>query len=87
MAVRLIRSTNIDSLVPIKSKPRKGFDDLLVRLFAVALLVGVFNAEDKGSTGVTSVGPVEQSGADQANVRSTGRARAKANPDIFSGGS
>ena len=47
----------------IDGKPRKGFDDLLVRFFAVALLVGIFNSEDKCTASVTSISPVEQSGA------------------------
>ena len=51
-----------------------------VALLAVARGVGVLDAEHEGAAGVAGVGPVEQRGADQADVRRAGRRRAEPDP-------
>ena len=69
---RLVWATDLHTFVPVQTQPTEGIQDHVERFFAVALGIGVFNAEDELSTGVTSVGPVKESGTHQTNVRKTG---------------
>ena len=51
-----------------------------IAFLGVALGVGVLDAEDERAAGVAGVGPVEQRGADHADMRSAGRRRAEPHP-------
>ena len=77
-----MRTADIDALVPVNTEPIQGLDDCLIGLFGVASGIGIFDAEDQLATSVTGICPVEQGGADEANVRGTGWRRAKAYANI-----
>ncbi len=85
LAVRSIRPTNIDALIPIDVQPPERIEELLVALLGVTRGVGVFDAEDQLASRVPGVGPVEQGRADQANVRRSRRRRAEADSDGVTG--
>src|SRR5699024_1105314 len=64
LTVGLMRAADFYTFVPVNAHPFHGIKKLLVRLFRVAFLVGVFNAEDHFAAGVAGPAPVEQGGAD-----------------------
>ena len=86
LAVRLVRAAHLDALFPADAEPFQRLEQLLVALLGVARRVRVLDAEDEGALGVPRVGPVEQGGADQADVRGAGRRRAEPDPDRGLGG-
>lgn len=72
LPVRPVRPTHLGPLIPIQAKPAQRVQQRQIAFLAVALGVGVLDAEHEGATGVPGVGPVEQRGADQTDVRSSG---------------
>ncbi len=81
LPVRLVRAADLDALVPVEPEPAQRVEELLVALLAVARRVGVLDAEHERAAGVPRVGPVEQRGADEPDVRRPGRGRAEADAD------
>jgi hypothetical protein len=81
LPVRLVGATDLGALVPVQPEPAQGVEDRVVALLAVARGIGVLDAEDEVAAGVARVRPVEERGADQADVRRAGRRRTEANPD------
>src|SRR6185312_343947 len=77
LAVRGVRSADTLALVPGDAEPIEAVEQLLVALFAVAGGIRVFDAEDQLAAGVPRVRAVEQRGADEAGVRSSGGRRAE----------
>src|SRR5690606_32290118 len=86
LAVRPVRTTDVDALVPVDAQPAQTVEQLLVALLAVARRIGVLDAEHELAAGVPRVGPIEQGGADEADVGSAGRRRAEPHSDIRAGG-
>jgi hypothetical protein len=60
LAVRLVRATYFNTLIPGEPQPPKCIQKLVIALFAIAFLIGVFNTKDEGSPSVPGIGPVEQ---------------------------
>jgi hypothetical protein len=58
---------------------------LVIALFAIALLVGVFNTKHESSARVSGVGPVKERGADKSHVWRPGGRGAKAHSHIRAG--
>src|SRR5690606_1465085 len=85
LAVRLVRSADVDALVPVDLQPAECLEQLEVALLAIARGIRVFDPEDELATGVARVGPVEQGRADQPDVRGAGRRRAETNAHIGAG--
>ena len=81
LAVRLVRSADLHAFLPGDAEPFQGLEQLLVALLRVARRVRVLDAEHEGALGVAGVGPVEQGGADQADVRGAGGRRAEPDTD------
>src|SRR6185312_6165478 len=68
LAVRPVRSADLWPLVPIQSEPAQRVEKCEIAFLAVALGVGVLDAEDEVAVAVSRIHPVEQGGADQANM-------------------
>jgi len=51
------------AFIPVEAEPFQIVDELGLKARLAALKVGVFNAQNHGATGFTSVEPVHQSGA------------------------
>src|SRR5208283_942229 len=78
--VGAVGSADFRSLVPVQAEPAQRVEQGQIALLAVALRVGVLDAEDERAPGVASVSPVEQRGADHSHMRSAGRRRAEPDP-------
>ena len=63
------------------AEPAEAVEDRLQRLGAVALGVGVVDAQDELAAVPAREQPVEQGGADAADVQVAGRARGEAGAD------
>ena len=85
LPVRPVRAADLRALVPVHAEPAQRVEQQLVGLLGVARGVGVLDAEHEGAADVPGVGPVEQAGADQPDVRIAGRRRAEANPNGLCG--
>src|SRR5258705_5832164 len=79
LPVGRIRPTDIRPLVVVEPEPAQRVQQRQIAFLAVAFGVGVFQPEHEGPTGVAGVGPVEQRGANQANVWRASRRRAEPN--------
>ena len=86
LAVRLVRTTDARALVVVQAQPAEGVDDLVEALLAVPVGVRVLDPEDERATGMARVGPVEQGGPGQPDVRGAGGRGAEADPDRAAGG-
>src|SRR5699024_7390846 len=78
LPVRAVRAADLHPLVPVEPEPREGVEELFVGLLGVPRGIGVLDPEDELPAGVTGVGPVEQGGSDQPDVRGSGGRGAKA---------
>ena len=81
LPVGLVRAADLRALVPVQAQPAQRVEQRVVALLAVPRGVGVLDPEDERAAGVPGVGPVEQGGADQADVRRAGRRGAEPDPD------
>jgi len=77
----VVRAADLDPLVPVQPQPAQRVEQLQVALLAVPGGIGVLDPEHEGAAVVAGVRPVEQRGADQADVRGAGRRRAEPHPD------
>ena len=68
------------ALVPVQPEPRQGAIDPLGPLVAVALGVGVLDAQQERTALLTGEEPVEQGRAGASDVEIAGRRRREANP-------
>src|SRR5699024_5794274 len=78
LPVRAVRAADLHPLVPVQPEPAEGVEELFVGLLRVPRRIGVFDPEDELPAGVAGVGPVEQGGSDQPDVRGAGGRGAKA---------
>ena len=69
-----MRTADAGAFVPSDSQPFQAVKNRLQSLFDVALLVGVVNTKNKLTAVVFGEQPVEQSGANAANMKITSRA-------------
>ena len=69
LPVRLVRAADLGALVPVQAEPAQRVQQRVVGLGGVAGGVGVLDPEHERAADVAGVGPVEQRGADQADVR------------------
>ena len=67
------------TLIPIHAQPGQTFVDQREELLAVALLVGVLDAQDKHATRVSRVEPIEERRAGAADMEETGGTGCKTN--------
>ena len=74
LIVRRVRTADAGTFVPVDSQPFQAVKNRLQSLFDVALLVGVVNTKNKLTAVVFGEQPVEQSGANAANMKITSRA-------------
>ncbi len=81
LPVGRLRPADLGALVPVEAEPAHGLQQLLVGLLGVAGRVGVLDPEDQLAAVVPGEGPVEEGGADQADVRVPGRGGTEADPD------
>src|SRR5439155_20620153 len=77
----LVRSADLDALIPVDAEPLQRFKELVVAFLAVARGVGVLDAENELAVSVASIGPIEEGRSDQADMRGTCGRRAETNPD------
>ena len=63
----------VRTLVPVQAQPAQCIQQRQIAVLAVALGIGVFDAEHEFAAGVSGVRPVEQCGADQPDVGRAGR--------------
>jgi len=82
LAIRFVRPALDDALIPIEAEPGQCVEQLLVRFLGVTLRVGVLDAEHERAADVASIGPVEEAGANEADVRGSGGRRAEANTNV-----
>src|SRR5450432_3692805 len=64
-----VRPADADAFVPVEPEPAQSFDLLVDAGRGLAVLVGVFDAEDERAAHVTGEQPVEDGGANVSNVR------------------
>ena len=83
LAVRAVRATHVDAFIPVDAQPIQGLDDLVVAFLGVALGVRILDTEHERALGVAGLSPVEQCGADHADVRNAGRGRAETHTNVF----
>ena len=81
LAVGLMRAAHFHALVPADAQPLERLQQLVVALLAVPRRVRVLDPENQLALGVPRVGPVEQGGADQPDVRGAGGRGAEPDPD------
>ena len=87
LAVRSVRPSLANPLVPVEAEPLEGLDDLVKGLLGIAGGVGILDAEDEGSPRVSGVRPVEQARADHSDVGCSRGRRTEADADVGTGGS
>src|ERR1700712_864487 len=75
-----MRAADIGAFVPVEPQPAQGVEDGGVTLGAVTRGVGVLDAEHERPARMARVGPVEQGGADQADVWGACRRRTEPDP-------
>src|SRR5690606_29679526 len=73
------------SFVPLQAQPAQAVVDDVEELLAVALLVGVLDAQDERAAGVAGVEPVEQRGAGAADVKEPGGAGGETDANVGHG--
>ena len=72
--VRRVRTANPGAFVPVQAEPLQRFEDPLLRTLSPAFPVGILNTDDELPTRVTGKDPVQQRGAEIADVWIAGRA-------------
>src|SRR6476619_1345846 len=78
-----IRPTDVGTLVVVQPEPAQRIQQRHIAFLAIAFGVSVLQPEHEGATGVAGVGPVEQRGADQANMRRACGRRAEPNSNCL----
>src|SRR5699024_7093176 len=86
LAVGAVGTPDLDALVPVDPEPAHGVQPLVVGRLAATGGVGVLDAEDALAAAMAGVGPVEQGGADHADVRRAGGGGAEADPGLVGRG-
>ena len=81
LEIRAVVSALFRSFVPIDPQPAQCAEDGFNGAGDVAALVGVLDTDDETAAVVTGKQPVEQGGADIANVGEAGGRRGVADPD------
>ena len=79
LPVRRIRSADVGALVPVQPEPAQRVQQGQIAFLAVARGVGVLEPKHERAARVAGVGPVEQRGADQADMWRARRRRAEPN--------
>ena len=74
LVIRSERPAHLRPLVPVDAQPVEAVEDRLQSLLDVPLLVGVVDPQDKLPTVLPGEEPIEQGGADPADVEVSGRA-------------
>ena len=82
LPVGAVGPADLGPLVPVEAEPAQRVEQRQIAFLAVAFGVGVLDAKDEGATGVPGIGPVEQRGADHADVRGARGRRAETDPDV-----
>ena len=82
LKVRAIRTADLRALVPVDAEPAEPVEDGLKCLGLVAFSVRVVDAQDELAAVPSGQQPVEQGGADAADVEITGGAGSKTCADI-----
>ena len=81
LVIRSERPAHLRPLVPVDAQPVEAVEDRLQSLLDVPLLVGVVDPQDKLPTVLPGEEPIEQGGADPADVEVSGRAGGEAGAD------
>ena len=72
LVIRAVVAALFGALVPVESEPAESVINGADRLLVVTFAVGVLDAQNKGSSGVAGVEPVEEGGAGAADVEEAG---------------
>ena len=78
LEVGAVRAADAGAFVPMDAEPAKAVEDRLQRFGAIALGVGVIDAQDELAAMFPGEEPVEQGGANAADVQIAGGTRSKA---------
>src|SRR5687767_7700737 len=76
---------SIRPLVPPEAHPFQSFQNRLNRFVRRTALIGVFNAQDEDTLLLFGKEPIEQGGADSADVKEAGRTGRKSHTDLGHG--
>ena len=71
LPIRAMRATDIRAFAPLNTQPTQRIEDLLFGFASRTHLIGVFDTQDKLTTGVAGVEPIEQGGACASHVKVT----------------
>jgi len=74
-------ATDFGAFIPIEAQPAKAVEDRLERGFDIALLVGVVDTKNKLAPLPSCKEPIEQRGANAADVQKTGGTGSEAGAD------
>ena len=81
LAVGGVRPADVGAFVPVEAEPAEALHDAVFRTGDGALLVGVFDAEDECAAVMAGEEPVEEGGAEAADVKLAGGAGAESDAD------
>ena len=73
LPVGAVGSADLGPLIPVQPQPAQRIQQSQIAVLAVPLRIGVLDPEHERPAGVSRVCPVEQGGANQPDVRRTGR--------------
>src|SRR6266571_218524 len=81
LEIRAIGTADFRAFIPVDTEPAEAVEDRLQRFGSVAFGVGVINAEDELPAHPPCQQPIEQGGADAADVQVPGWARCETGAD------
>ena len=81
LVIRSERPAHFRPLVPVDAQPAEAVEDRLQRLLDVPLLIGVVDPQDELPAVLPGEQPIEQRGANPANVQVSGRTGSEAGAD------